>query len=148
MPKLANQQNSYSERLLDLEFEIPPNDSNLCAGSHEKATNDPFSQAKNCSNLRNPRNSHLAGAAFFVLLAIATWISEIELTRYILNAKDSKGGFNNPYAIIWMSHNLYIPFGFGMSFILRLFRGKNGPQDGFDLSPFEGGIKKEYIVRL
>ena len=64
--------------------------------------------------------SNLFAASIFLLLAIATWISEIELTRYLLEAK-GQGGYNNPYAMMWMAHNLYIPLGFGMSFILRSF---------------------------
>ena len=83
-----------------------------------------YSAKKNLGHHRSKGNSKiwsLVAACFFIFLAIATWISEIELTRYILESNSHQSGYNNPYAMMWMAHNLYIPFGFGMSLLLSSF---------------------------
>lgn len=124
----TKQQDMYSERLLDTEFDMPAAALRRPVPEAQETSKDhPFTESKCQQSFKRPA---LAGAAFFVLLAVATWISEIELTRYILNSKGNQGGYNNPYAMMWMSHNLYIPFGYGMSIILKFFaKDKNTHRD-------------------
>ena len=88
----------------------------------------------------------LVAACFFIFLAISTWISEIELTRYILDSNNQQSGYNNPYAMMWMSHNLYIPFGFGMSFLFSSFSKRDIRGGDIQSSSSDGISTWESIV--
>mmetsp|Transcript_623 Transcript_623/g.1649 ORF Transcript_623/g.1649 Transcript_623/m.1649 type:complete len:336 (-) Transcript_623:491-1498(-) len=50
-------------------------------------------------------------ALFFIALAVATWVTEIEVTKSVLSGVDP---YNNPYMLVWMAHNFSMVLGFLM----------------------------------
>ncbi len=53
----------------------------------------------------------------FVLIAVAIWLAEIEVTRNLFGSSINNGDINS-YFLMWMARNLYIFCGFGTAWLL------------------------------
>jgi hypothetical protein len=88
-------------------------------------------------------------ASLFILLAVSTWVTEIEVTRILLGPNDQDGSHNNAYAMMWMAHNLNIPFGFGASYIMHLASKRNSCQPSLEPWPLPiSGSLRDSFVRI
>jgi hypothetical protein len=56
-------------------------------------------------------------ASCFVLIAVAIWLAEIEVTRNLFGSSINNGDVN-AYFLMWMARNLYIFCGFGTAWLL------------------------------
>ena len=68
-------------------------------------------------NSFDTENRNKAIASCFVLIAVAIWLAEIEVTRNLFGSSIDHGDINS-YFLMWMARNLYIFCGFGTAWLL------------------------------
>jgi len=73
-----------------------------------------------------------AVAVCFIALAIAIWVTEMEVTHDLVGS--GPGQYNNPYALVWVAHNISMVIGFTFGGLLACFaKAPRGAESACDM---------------